>query len=149
MSYVYFNTLSNHFKKNKRNGLEKTPGSPLDCKEITPVNPKRNWPWIFIGRTDTKAEAPILWPLDMNRQLIGKDLHAGRDWGQKEKGATEDEMAEWHHQLNRHKFEQTPEDSKGQGSLTCWSPWGCKESDTTEQPNNKKNLKICLLNPVY
>ena len=92
MSYVYFNTLSNHFKNNKRNGLEKTPGSPLDCKEIIPVYPKWNLPWIFIGRTDTKAEAPVLWPHDVKSRPTGKDPDAGKDWRQEEKGAMEDEM---------------------------------------------------------
>ena len=111
MSYVYFNTLSNHFKKNKRNGLEKTPGSPLDCKEITPVNPKGNQPWIFIGRTDAEAEALILWPSDAKSWLIGKDPGAGKDWRQKEKGEAEDELVREHHRLNGHEFRQTLEDS--------------------------------------
>ena len=96
--------------------------SPLNSKEIKPVNPKGNQLWIFIGRTD--AEAPILWPLDAKRQLIGKDLNAGKDWGQKEKGETEDEMVGWQHRLDGHGFAQTPRDSKGQGSLVCCSPMG-------------------------
>ena len=75
--------------------LEKTLESPLDCKEIKPFNPKGNQPWIFIGRTD--AETPILWPSHAKSWLIGKDSDAGRDWGQEEKGTTEDEMAGWHH----------------------------------------------------
>ena len=87
--------------------LEKTLESPLDCNEIKPVHPKGDQPWVFIGRTDAKAEAPILWPCDANNQHIGKDLDAGKDWRQKEKGATEDEMVGWHHWLNGHKFEQT------------------------------------------
>ena len=81
--------------------LKKTPESPLDCKEIKPVNPKE--PWIFTGRTDT--EALILWPSDAESQLTGKDPDTGKDWGQEEKGATEDEMVGWHHQLNEHEFE--------------------------------------------
>ena len=89
MSYVYFNTLSNHFKKNKRNGLEKTLESPLDCKEIKPVNPKGNRPWIFIGRTDAEAEAPVFWPPFAKIWLIGKDPDAGKDWRQEKKGMTE------------------------------------------------------------
>ena len=80
--------------------LEKTLESPLDCKEIHPVNPKGNQSWIFIGRTDTEAETPILWPPDAKNWLIGKDPDAGRDWGQEEKGMTEDEMAGWHHRLD-------------------------------------------------
>jgi len=103
--------------------LEKTPKSPLDSKEIQSVNPKGNQSWTFIGRTD--AEALILWPPDAKNWLIWKDLDAGKDWGQVEKGMSEDEMVGWHHQLNGHGFEQTPGDSKGQGSLACCSPWGC------------------------
>ena len=115
--------------------LEKTAEHPLDCKEIQPVHPKGDQSWIFIGRTDVKAEAPILWPPDANSWLIGKDPDAGTDWWQ-EKGATEDEMPGWHHQLNGHEFEQTPGAvCEGQGSLVCCSPWGLKESDTTEQVN--------------
>ena len=74
--------------------------SPLDCKEIQPVHPKGNQSWVFIGRTD--AEAPILWPPDAKNWLVGKDPDAGKDWGQKEKRTTEDEMVGWHHRLNRH-----------------------------------------------
>ena len=112
--------------------LEKTLESPLDCKEIKPVNPKGNQPWIFIGRTDAEAEAPILWPPDAKSQLIGKDPDAGKDWGQEEvKRVTENEMVRWHHKLSGHEFEQTPGDSEGQGRLVCCSPWGFKESDTT------------------
>ena len=108
---------------------EKTVESPLDCKKIKSVNPNGNQPWIFIGRTD--AEAPIFWPPDARNQLIGKDPDAGKDWGQDEKGAKEDEMAGWHHRLNGHEFEQTLGDSKGQGSLACCSQWGHKELDMT------------------
>ena len=96
--------------------LEKTLESPLDCKEIQPVNPKGNQ-WIFIGRTDT--EALILWPPDVKSQLIRKDCDAGKRWGQKEKGTTEDEMVRWRHQLNGQEFEQSPGDSVGRGSLVC------------------------------
>ena len=102
----------------------------LGCKEIKLVNPKGNQQWIFIGRTDAKAEAPILWPLDVKSQLIKKEPDAGKDWGQ-EKGATEDKMVGWHHQLNGHEFEQTLGDSGGQESLACCSPRGPKESDMT------------------
>ena len=85
--------------------LEKTLESLLDCKEIQPVNPKGNQSWIFIGRTDVEAEAPILWPPDAKSWLIGKAPDAGKDWGQEEKGMTEDEVVVWHHQLNGHEFE--------------------------------------------
>ena len=85
--------------------LEKTLESPLDCKEIQAVRPKGNQSWIFIGRTDAEVEAPILWPLDVKNWLIGKDPDAGKDWGQEEKGMTEDEMVGWHHQLNGYEFE--------------------------------------------
>ena len=116
--------------------LEKTLESPSACKEIKSVNPKGNQSWIFIGRTDGEAEAPILWPPDAKSQLIRKDPDAGKDWRQEEKGMTEDEMVGWHHQLNGHKFEQALGDGEGQGSLACCSPWGCKESNTTEWLNN-------------
>ena len=103
--------------------------SPLDIKEIKPVNPKENQSWVFTGRT--KAETPILWLTDVKSWLIGKDTDVGKDWGQEEKGTTEDEMVGWHHRLNGHEFEQTPGDSEGQGILLYCSPWGHKESDTT------------------
>ena len=116
--------------------LEKILKSPLNCKEIKPVNPKGNQSWIFIGRTDAEAEAPKLWPPDNAKNwLIGKDPDAGKDWRQEEKGKTVDEMVGWHHWLNAHEFEQSLGDGGGQGSLECCSPWGQKESDTTEQLN--------------
>ena len=113
--------------------LEKTLESSLDCKEIQPVNPKGNQPCISIGRTD--AETPILWPPDAKNGLIEKDPDAGKDWRWEEKGTTEDEMAGWHHQLNGHEFEQASGVVYGQGGLACCSPWGHKESDTTERLN--------------
>ena len=116
--------------------LEKTVQSPLDGKEIQPVNPKGNQPWIFTGRTEAEAEAPILWPPDVKSWFTGKDSDTGKDWRQEEKGTTEGEIVGWHHRLNGHEFEQTPGDSEGQGSLACCSPWGHKESDMTEQMNN-------------
>ena len=85
--------------------LEKTLESPLDCKEIQPVHSKGDQPWVFIGRTDAEAETPILWPPHAKSCLIGKDSDAGRDWGQEEKGTTEDEMAGWHHRLDGREFE--------------------------------------------
>ena len=115
--------------------LEKTLASPLDCKEIQPVHPKWNQSWVFTGKTDAEAETPILWPPHANSWLIGKDPDAGRDWGQEEKGTTEDEMAGWHHRLDAHEFGWTPGVGDGQGSLACCNSWGHKESDTTERLN--------------
>ena len=97
--------------------LEKTHENILDSKEIKPVNPKGNYPWIFIESSDAEAEAPILWSPDVKNRLIGKDSDAGEDWRQEKKGATEDEMVGWHHWLNRLEFEQTQGDSEGQESL--------------------------------
>ena len=102
--------------------LEKTLENPLDCKEIQPVHPKGNQFWIFIGRTNAEAEAPILWPLDAKNWLIGKDPDAGKDWRWEEKGTTEDEMVRWHHQRNGYEFEYAPGVGDGQGSLVCYSP---------------------------
>ena len=115
--------------------LEKTLESPLDYKEIKPVNPKGNQFWIFTGKTEAEAEAeaPILWPPDVKNWLIGKDPDAGKDWRQEEKGTTEDEMVGWYHWLNGLEFEQALGVGDGQESLVCCSPWGCKESDTTAQ----------------
>ena len=112
--------------------LEKTLESPLDCKEIKPVHSKGNQSWIFIGKTDAKAETPILWLPDVKNWLIGKDPEAQKDWREEEKGMTEDEMVGWHHCLDGHEFEQTPGVGDRQGSLACCSLWGCKESETTE-----------------
>ena len=132
--------------------LEKTLESALGCKEIKLAHPKGNQSRIFIGRTDAEAEAPILWSPDAKNWLIGKDLDAGKDWRQKEKGATEDEMVGWHHWLNGHEFEQATGVSDGQGSLACCSPWGCKELDWTERPTElnwiEQLLHFILLNAV-
>ena len=109
--------------------LEKTLESPLDCKEIQPVHSKGDQSWVFFGRTDAKAETPILWPPDGKSWLIGKDPDAGRDCGQEEKGMTEDEMAGWHHWLDGHEFEWTLGVGDGQGghgvakSRTRLSDW--------------------------
>jgi len=111
--------------------LEKTLESPLDCKEIQPVHPKGDQSWVFIGKTDVEAKTPILWPPDAKSWFIWKDPDAGKDWGW-EKGTTEDEMVEWHHQLNGREFGWTPEVGDGQGGLACYSSWGRKESDMTE-----------------
>ena len=107
--------------------LEKTLESHWDSKKIQPVHPKGNQPWIFLGRTDAEAEASILWTPDVKSWPIGKHSDAGKDWGQEEKGVTEDEMVEWYHQLNGHEFEQTPGDNERQGSLACCSPWGSQK----------------------
>ena len=112
--------------------LEKTFDSPLYCKEIQPVHPRGDQSWVFIGRADAEAETPVLWPPDAKSWLIGKDPDAGRDWGQEEKGTTEDEMAGWHHWLNGHGFGENPGVGDGQGVLACCGSWGHKESDTTE-----------------
>ena len=115
--------------------LEKTLESPLDCKEIQPVNPKGNQSSIFIGRTDAEAETPILLLPDAKNWLIWKDPDAGEDWRWEEKVTTEDEMAGWHHPLDGHEFEQAPGVGDGQGSLACCSPWGHKKLDVTERLN--------------
>ena len=120
--------------------LEKTLESPLDCKEIQPVHPKGNQSWVFIGRTDVEAETPVLWPPDAKSWLIGKDPDAGKDWGQEEKGTTEDEVG-WHYRLNGHGFVWTPEVGDGQGGLACCSSWGCKELDMTERLNWTELMK--------
>ena len=118
--------------------LEKTLESPLDSKDIKPANPKGNQSWIFIGRTDVEAEAPILWPPDEKSWLIWKDPNAEKDWRQEEKGMTEGEMVGWHHQLNDHEFEQALRVGDGEGSLACCSPWGLKELDSTELSESLK-----------
>ena len=115
--------------------LERTLESPLDCKEIQLVHSKGDQSWVFIGRTDAKVETPVLWPPHAKSWLIGKDSDIGRDWGQEEKGTTEDEMVVWHHWLNGRESEWTPGFSDGQGRLACCDSWGPKESDTTEQLN--------------
>ena len=124
--------------------LENTLESPLDCKEIKPVNPEGNQSWILIGRTD--EEAPIFWPPDWMSWLIWKDPATGKDWRQAEKGVTGDEMVGWHHWLNGHEFEQTPGDGEGPGSLACCSPQGHKESDLTKWLNNNKENHGLLSN---
>ena len=115
-------------------------------KVIKPVNPKGNQLWIVIGRTDVKAETPILWPPDAKRQLIGKNSDAGKDWRHQEKGAIEDEMVGWHHLLSGHEFKQTPRDGKWQGSLVCYSPWSHKESniENEQQQITSNYCIICL-----
>ena len=109
--------------------------SPLDCKEIQPVNPKGNQSCIFIGRTDAEAETPILWLSDVKSWFIWKDPDAGQDWRQEEKGMTEDEMVGWHWQLDGHEFEQAPGVGDGQGGLESCSAWGCNELYTAKWLN--------------
>ena len=105
--------------------LEKTLQSPLDSKETKLVHPKGNQSWIFTGRTDAEAEAPILWPPDAKNWLTGKDSDAGKDWRQ-EKWMTNNEMVGWHHQFNGHESEQAAGVGDGQGSLACCNLWGRK-----------------------
>ena len=119
----------------KWNELSNTMLYPLDCKKIQPVHSKGDQSWVFFGRTDAEAETPVLWPPHRKSWLIGKDSDAGRDWGQEEKGTTEDEMAGWHHWLDGHEFEWTLGVGDGQGGLACCDSWGCKELDMTEWLN--------------
>ena len=123
--------------------LEKTLESPLDCKEIQPVHPKGDQSWMFIGRTDFEAETLIFWPPDAKSWLIWKDPDAAKDWGQEEKGTTEDEMAGCHHRLDGYESEWTPGVGDGQGGLACCNSWGQKELDTT------KWLNWTELNPYW
>ena len=113
--------------------LEKTLERPLNSKEIKPVNPKGNQPWIFFVRTD--SEVPVLWLPDAKSQHDEKKPDAGKDWGQKKEGTTGDEMAGWHHRLDGCEFEWTPGVGDGQGGVVCCGSWGHKESDTTVQLN--------------
>ena len=115
--------------------LEKTLESPLDCKEIQPVSPKGSQSWIFIGRTNAEAEIPNILATWCEELALEKDPESGKDWRQEEKGTTEDEMVGWHYWLDGHEFEQAPGVGDEQGSLACCSPWGLKESETTEQLN--------------
>ena len=115
--------------------LEKTLETPLDCKNIQAVHSKGGQSWVFIGRTDAKAETLVLWPPHAKSWLLGKDSDAGRDWGQEEKGTTEDEMAGWHHRLDGLGFGGTLGLGDGQGGLACCNSWDHKESDTTEWLN--------------
>ena len=115
--------------------LQKPLVSSLDCKENQPVHPKGDQSWVFTGRTDVEAETPIPWPPHVKTWLTGKDPDAGKDWGQEEKGLTEDEMVGWHHQLNGCGFGRTPGVGDGQGGLACCGSWHCRESDVTEWLN--------------
>ena len=126
--------------------LEKTRESPLDCKEIKPVNPKGNHSWIFIGRTDAEAETLVLWPPDRKNWLIGKDPDAGKDWRREEKGTTENEMVGWHHQPDGHEFEQALGVGDGQGGLECCKDHGGAKSRTRlSNWTNRHDLVIIFL----
>ena len=116
------------------------------CQCKARIHPKRDQSWVFIGRTDVEAETLILWPPDAKSWLIGKDPDAGKDWGQEEKGMTEDEMVGWHHWLNWHGFGWTSGVGVGQGGLACCDSWCHKESDTTERLNwteRQESLQYC------
>ena len=133
--------------------LEKTLESPLDCEEIQPVHSEGDQPWDFFGRNDAKAETPVLWPPHVKSWLIGKDSDAGRDWGQEEKGTTEDEMAGWHHQVDGCESEWITGVGDGQGGLACCDSWGRKESDTTEwltwnEEISNVKLNLFVLSPT-
>ena len=130
--------------------LGKTLESPLDSKEIQPVHPEGNQPWIFTGRTNAEAETPILWPPDVKNWLIGKDPDAGKDW-RWEKGITENQMVGWHHWPNGHEFEYALGVGDGQGGLACCGSWGRKESDTTELLDWAEHVLIyrCFGSPVF
>ena len=127
--------------------LEKTPESPLDSKEIKPVNLKGDQSWIFTERTDAEAETPVFWSSDVNSWLIGKLPDAGTDWGQKVKTVLQDDMARWHHWCNWHELGWTFGDGEGQGSLEWCSPWDHKKLNTTRWLNNNNNL-FHLISPV-
>ena len=130
--------------------LEKTLESPLDCKEIQPVHPKGGQSWLFIGRTDVEAEAPVLWPPDTKSWLVGKDCDSGKDWGQEEKGTTEDEMVGWHHRLNGHEYGWTLGVGDRQGGLACCGSWSHKELDTLERLNwNEVKQRSSLKEPGF
>ena len=120
-----------------------TTSEDLEKDKSNTVNPKGNQPWIFIGRAEAEAEAPILWPPDVKTPLTGKD------WRLEEKGTTEDEMLGGHHWLNGHEFEQTLGGGEGQGSLACCSPWCHKKLDTTERLNNNKMHILIILTQTH
>ena len=129
--------------------LKKTLESPLDCKEIRPVHPKGDQPWVFIGRTDAEAETPTLWPPDAKNWLIGKEPDAGKVWRQEEKGMTEDEMVGWHHWLNGYEFEQAQGVGDRQGGLVCCSSWGRRVGHDWVTELNWKNLVYFICSSLY
>ena len=123
----------------------------LDRKEIQPVHSEGDQSWMFIGGTDAEAETPVLWPPHAKSWLFGKDFDAGRDWGQEEKGMTEDEMAGWHHWLDGSESDWTPGVGDGPGGLACSDSWGHKESETTERLNwlTGKDIKVAGVYIVF
>jgi len=125
--------------------LEKTLESPLGCKEIQPVHPKGDQSWVFIGRTDVEAETPVLWPPDVKSWLIEEDPDAGKDWGQEEKGMTEEEMIEWHPWLNGHGFGWTLGVGDGQGVLCFMGSQRVRPNWATELNRNKHLVKFPLI----
>ena len=130
--------------------LEKTLESPWDCKEIQPINPKGNQSWIFTGRTDAEAETPMFWPPDVKNWLTGKELDAEKVWRLEKKGATEDEMVEWHHWLDGHEFEQAPRDNAGERGLAYCSPQGCKvRHDWVTEQQQRKLISVAMRMKCY
>ena len=127
--------------------LEKTLESSWESMEIIPVDPKGNQPWIFIGRTDAEAESLILWPPDVKSEFIGRYPDTGNDWRQEEKGTTEDEIVGWYHWLNGCEFEQTLEDSEGQGSLTCCNSW-CHQVEHDLVTEQQQQQEIVILSVI-
>ena len=124
--------------------LEKTLERPLDYKEIQPVHAKGDQPWVFFGGNDAEAETPVLWPPHAKSWLTGKASDAGSNWGQEEKGMTEDEMVGWHQKLDGCEFGWTPGVGDGQGSLACCNSWGHEESDTAEWLNWSESPICCM-----
>ena len=154
-SHVWMGELDHKKSWPPKNGcfwtvvLEKTLESPLDWKEIQPINLQENRSWVFIGKTDAEAETPILWPPDAKNWLLGKDPDTGKDWRQGEKETTEDEMVGWHHQLDGHQSEQALTVGDGQGGLACCSPWTHKGSDMTEWLKGTYHQHIQIYNFLF
>ena len=121
----------------------------LGLQGLQPVHPRGGQSWVFIGRTDAKVETLILWPPDAKSWLIGKDPDPGKDGRQEEKGTTEDEMVGWHHWLDGHEFEQALGVGDWQRGLACYSPWGCKELDTTERLNWTEHVYLALFHTLW
>ena len=144
------NLISNIFTHKKKGSRYSFLGNAV-CLKILPYGTvsKGDQSWDFFGRTDAKAETPVLWPPIAKSWLIWKDPDAGRDWGQEEKGTTQDEMAGWHHRLDGCEFGWTPGVGDGQGGLASCSSWGCKESDTTSWLNWTNSFCLQLSSALY